>query len=353
MSNARVTIADIAAKAGVSKGAAWAALTDRKTSIVLGKETKKKILRLAKELNYQPNLTARSLAKQKSYLISFLCRETYAKNTSELLRGMQNILLDEGYSVLVYAHGDSVKDEASNLQHAIARQAEALIITPAIESDGACNTQEIKKFRDSGVPVIQLFSRQIEGVPSITADHYLAGKIAVEHLLEKGHRNIAHLTLEGYRDEEAPGYFHSLRKRWQGYEDAMQQAGLEPAILTIGADVEYARGAFDIAKSVSSHSYHPTAIVAFSDTMALGLTKGLARIGVRVPQDISIIGHDGLEQLFLATPLDETLTTFVQPMIEIGRTAAKMCSDLINGKKVKDVIYKNEFYQGNSVASIS
>jgi LacI family transcriptional regulator len=352
VNNNRVTIADIAVKAGVSKGAAWAALTDRKTSIVLGTETRKKILRLAKELNYQPNLTARSLATQKSYLIGFLCRETHAKTTSVFLRGMQERLLDEGYSVLVYAHGDSVEDEACNLRHAIARQTEALIITPAIDKDGACNTQAIKSLLDSGTPVIQLFSRQIDGIASISADHYLAGKIAVEHLLEKGHRRIAHLTIEGYRDEEMPGYFFAVKKRWQGYEDAMKHAGLEPEVLTIDPEVDYARGAFDVAKSVSNHSYHPTAIVAYNDTMALGLMKGLTLAGVRVPQDMSIIGHDGAEQLLLATPLDETITTFIQPIQEIGRIAAKMCTDLIDGKKVEDVVYKNKFHQGNSVASL-
>jgi len=347
MSN-NVTIADIAAKAGVSKAAAWAALSDRRTSIVLSDATRKNIVKLAREMNYQPNLTARGLANQQSYLISFLCRGDFNNDATGLLLGMQDVLLEKGYSVIVYTHGDTVEDELGNINHSVARQAQAVMVAPAIEANGRTNGEKFLEMQKSGTPVVQLFNGIIPNVPTVFADNYEAGKFAVNYLIERGHRRIAHYTYDTYKKELS--FPTELKLRWKGYEDAMLEAGLEPIVFTSGELVPFSRAGQEIAREMTNHPYCPSAVITYSDPLAIALRNSLLKAGIRVPQDISIIGYGGLE---IKVPgLDANLATFLKPLRQIGRQAAQLCLRMNNGKSVEDVTCQCEFKPGTSVATL-
>jgi len=345
-----VTIADVAVKAGVSKAAAWAALSKRKTSITLAEDTRQRIAKIAREMNYRPNLNARGLAKQKSYMISFLCREEFSNEAMELLLGMQDAFFPKGYAVIVYAHGDTPFDELVNLRHAISRRSEAMIVAPALERDGSNNYERFSNLYADGTPVVQLFSKAIAGLPSVVPNSYEAAKTSVDYLIERGHRRIAHLTCEDFRDEITPGFYSAIKERWSGYKDAILNANLEPIVFTISDKIDWKDGSYEIAKSILSNSHCPTAVTTYNDTMAMGLIKGVLEEGVRVPEDISVVGHDGTE---LTTPgLDSRLATFLKPTRQMGREAAKMCLEMIAGRSVKDATCQCMFSPGMSVATL-
>ncbi|OHB54228.1 MAG: hypothetical protein A2Y12_04345 [Planctomycetes bacterium GWF2_42_9] len=342
------TINDVALKAGVSKAAAWAALANHRTNINLGKETKDRIIEMAKQLNYKPNITARSLSQQKSFLIGFLCRENYGKNATELLRGMQDVFLGQGYSVIAYVHGDTAKDELCNLEHSNARLSEALIITPALERNGYSNNQEIVRLQESGIPVVQLFNKIVPNIPCVSYDNYEAGKAATNYLIEKGHKRIGHFTIADYHDEITPGFHIESKQRWMGYDAAMRSAGLEPFVFTM-PDEGWPDSPCGAAKKLIAHAYRPTALITVYDSMAIYLMDGLRDAGFRVPQDMSFIGHNGDEFIFYKY---SHLTTFVVPLSKMGGEAARMCLSMLEGKTVEDVQFKPEFCSGSTVAPL-
>ena len=345
-----VTILEVANKAGVSKAAAWAALNDRKTNISLREETRERIVKIATEMNYRPNFNARGLTSQKTYLISFLCREAYSIDAMEILMGIQDVLFDKDYSVIVYVHGDSPEAELVNLKHCVSRRSEGLIVIPALDRDGRNNHDKFVELKEQGTPVVQVYTRVAEGIPSVTPNSYEVGKFAVNYLVERGHRRIAHLTNNDYRDTSLPGYYGDLKERWLGYRDAMQEAGLDVEVFEISDQIHYKIGGEAVSEAVVHSAYCPTAVTCYCDTMAMGLVKGLLREGVRVPEDISVIGHDGTE---LTTPgLESKLATFVKPLRQMGREAGKTIFDAIEGRKTKDVTCLAKFSPGISVATL-
>jgi len=173
---------------------------------------------------------------------------------------------------------------------------------------------------------VQIYNRIIPGVPCVFTDSYGAGEFGVRYLIERGHRRIAHLTTTGYRDEETPGFHGELKKRAEGYAQAMRSAGLEPLIFTVDDTVMLREGGYQIAKTVMGHPYRPTAVTTYSDSLAMGLMKGLTEAGVRVPEDISLIG---------------------------GRKAARMCLDMIAGRSVEDVTCRARFHAGLTVRTLT
>ena len=342
----KVTLKEIATIAGVSTSAAWAALSGKKTTIVLNEDTKKKIIELAKEMDYQPNLTARGLVKKQSYLISFLCRESFNADATELLMGMQDILLEVGYSVLVYAHGDTVEDELVNLKNSAARQAQAVIVTPALEPNGDCNSQVFQDIFKEGTPVVQLFNRVIPEVPAVFAGSYDAGQFSVEYLLDRGHRQIAYFTYDNYTEED---FFSEASERHRGYKDAMDKAGLETKIYAVGEFLPLKIIGNKVAQAIVNDSYCPTAVVCYSDSLAMALRSGLAKKGVRIPEDVSLIGYGGLE--VMVEGLDQHFATFLKPLRQIGQEAARMCLKKIKGQSINDKTCECEFRPGSSVSN--
>ena len=185
------TLSQVATAAGVSRTAAWAALSDRQTNVGLKAETRQRILHTAKQLNYQKNLVGLSLVKRKSLLISLLCRETYEHTALDVLRGIQDVLLDREYSLLTYAHGDTVENEAHHIKLSLVRGVDGIILMSALDSDGRTNAKQLSTLQTRGFPLVQLFNRTLPGVPTVMMDDHIAGRMATEHLLNLGHRLYA------------------------------------------------------------------------------------------------------------------------------------------------------------------
>ena len=354
-SSSETTLAEVASQAGVSKTAAWAALSKRETNVGLSDVTRARVLRVAKKLNYQRNIIGRSLATRKSFLISLLFREAFELSTTEVLRGIQDVLLDQEYSLVTYAHGDTVEDEARHIDFSLERKVDGLIVTPALDAEGKTNAERFSALQRGGLPVVQLFNRTLAGIPAVMMDHRAAGRMAAEHLIELGHRRIAHFTHAGYLDEQTPGYFADARQRWEGYVQAMEAAGLEPVAVAHGS-VRAAWELFGTAQHASAvgqllnHPSRPTAVVCYSDFEAFGLIRSLVKKGVRVPEDISVTGIDDLQVLTIDLP---SLTTIAPPLRAIGQAAARMVLKRTASSAAEDEVLTPRMHVRESTGSPS
>jgi len=350
-----MTMTDVAERAGVSKAAVSVVLSDHKGNIGVSEATRKRVLKIARETGYRPDMAARSLSKRKSFLVGVLCRESRGLLTLELLRGIQDELLDREYSAVTYLHGDKADDEARHIKFSLARQADGLIVTAALDPDGRTNIEMFSTLRNRNMPIVQVFSRTLPNVPSVTVDQFIAGQLAAQHLIDLGHKSIVDLAPEGYTDEEMPGFYPMVRQQWQGYERAMLAAGLKPVVATHGrvaGGLDFTEAAYRAVGEVLDHPASPTAVIVGNDCAAIGLTKGLTEAGVRVPEDISVACCDAVVTNLVPPSAIGTLsfTTVVHPVREIGRTAARMVLSMLDGKLVEDVVFEPRMIVGGSTA---
>lgn len=347
-----VTMKDVAKLAGVSRAAVSAALSNRTSTIALSSGTRQRIKDIAGQLGYQRNMLARSFIKQKSYLLALLSREEHFVYALETTKGIEEVIEGLDYSLLIFYNGNSVADQARQLQRSLDRKVDGLIVAAAPEAPGGAHTTRMLALRAAGFPIVQIYRRVLDGVPLVMTDDRAIGRLSTQHLIGLGHRHIAHYTHDQYTDEGTFGQNADALQRFHGYEDAMREAGLEPIIVTYPAamygGVGYSRGARQFAGRVAQHPAKFTAATTFSDHTAIGLMKGLLDHGVRVPLDFSVVGYDDVD---VAAAVEPPLTTLKQPSREIGHEAVRIILDLIAGKPASDVIFEPSLVVRGSTAA--
>jgi LacI family transcriptional regulator len=353
-SGKRVTMSDIAARLGVSQQVVSAALSGTKSTVGVSEVTKARIVAVARKMGYTPNYAAKSLVTSKSYLVAFLCREIFHHRLlGPFLSGLQGHLETNGYSVLTFSHGNLVADEKTHIELALARQADAILLTPAFDADGGTNAKLLKKLRASRkLPVIQVVNKVIPGLPVVRFERRASVKRAVERLLALGHRRIALLTHEGYRDDLYEGFFGEEREHWLAYRDAMRQAGLEPLVIThaVPRFHEWSAPIDLVAPAIEkmlAMRPRPTAIVAVTDYEAYAALTVLQARGLSVPRDCSIVGHD---ELLSKTFGVLQLTSIREPLVALGEAAAKLSLEMIGGAAGADVSIATEYVEKESIA---
>lgn len=358
----RVTMLDVAQNAGVSRSAVWAAFdTKNGTNIGISDEKRKLILKIAKELNYVPDIRARSLRTNKSYMIGLLGRKSFQHYMMDILSGVQDACFQEDYSVVTYFHGDTIEDETRHISLSLKRQLDALILMPPFFANGKSNLKKLLKLHTTGTPIVQLFATSLRGIPAILVNNFEVGYQATKLLLEKGHRKIVHATYSGYLEKGTDGAEQHPRLRYDGYCKAMLEAGLEPKVV-VSKHPEFGQREFiDLAYNeivpqiLDMKSSMPTAIFAYTDYISLGLIKGFYEKGIIVPDDISIISFDGLDLETLNYPV---LTSLTHPLEEMGKLAFRSCfekigSDLSDKKEPQALLLQPEIKQGQTVIDIA
>ena len=179
----------------------------------------------------------------------------------------------------------------------------------------------------------------------VMVDDGAIGALAARHLVGLGHRRIVHYTYDDYVDRIDPGRNRDARDRWEGCARALREAGLEAAVATFPTGRYFplthgcAPGAVEGAAGLLDHPARFTAAVCFNDYVALGLMRGARSRGLRVPEDLSVVGYDDLD---LSRASDPPLTTLAAPVRRIGQEAAGRILDLIEGKSISDRIFQPE-----------
>ncbi len=312
----KVGIKDIAARAGVSIATVSHAF--RNPGRVSDK-TRERVLAAATELGYTPNRQAVSLRTARSGNIVVIIPDIADSYNSEIIKGIEAVARNRGYSVLLGDTQGSEEREREFANMVQSQQADGIILmshnvpfdiepdTPIEDLPPIVNGSEF-----AGHP----------GILSVSIDDKQGGKDATNHLLELGHRDIGVITGDRHST--------STQRRLEGFREAMQEAGAEPDENLIMYGTYEADMGEAAATELLVRKKRPTAIFCFSDELALGCMYSLRTAGFSVPDDISVIGFDDIA---FARYFSPPLTTIAQPAEAIGRTCTELLLDLIDGKR--------------------
>lgn len=309
-----VTIQDIAKEAGVSKSTVSRVLNGT-TSVHPDK--KKAVLEASKRLGFRPNFVAQSLAKGRSMTIGVLTQVIGSPFYDTIAQGVIGALQGTGYSPIFVDGQWTRESESDALQALIGRRVDGLVVT-----SGQIDESEIREICGS-IPTVSV-ARKLEDESShcIYVDNLNAGYRAVQHLTHSGHRKIAIVCGLSHHADAID--------RLEGYKKALAEAEIEfdPELVYEGDFLaESGKQAVD---ALLSRNKPFTAIFACNDMMAFGVRLALHRHGIRVPEDVSIVGFDDQAESAYMTP---PLTTVRQPAAEMGHHGAKAVLQLINGER--------------------
>jgi LacI family transcriptional regulator len=303
--------------------------------------TRKKVLAVAAELNYRPNITARSLVSQRSFLIGVLFYGPNYPIATRFMRGVQQAVLAQGCSPIFLTH-ESKTEEAENLRSVQDRRVDGLLVNTAVDADGTTNAAQLAEVRKGGLPVVEVFGRFIQGVPAVTLDYRAAARVATERLVAEGHSRIALLIREQYTDDDpnrVGGRFWIANEFWHGYLDVMRAAGLAPSVhdypVPSAREGAHFLGAVEaIARSFADPARAPTAVVCYSVEGAEAAVRFCERLDGHADRPVSIAAFGDLRP----TRSDRVhILRLPFPAEEAGRLAAGALFDQMANRDVGDV----------------
>lgn len=351
----RVSMDDVAARAGVTRSAVSVALSGRKSTVSISDATREKILQAAKELDYKPNIFGRNLSDRRSYSLALLCRECFFPQILDVVKGIQDVAYDRGYSLLMYYHGDLAVNEREHISRSKEKHVDGLLVMPALDPDGKTNVDVFRKLFNDGVPVVQVLGSPLPGIPSAQSEQYGTEHTACRYLQSLGHQRIAYVTHAGAYDEKIKGFYGTIIERMHGYRDAMQETGLEPLVFAhpvpenTGSPKEYFQYGLEYAERIASHPTKPTAVMVYNGYVAVGLLNGFKNLGVKVPQDISVLGSNTVEMESMLV-FDPPMTAMVESTADIGQRAAEMVFEMLEGKAVANSVLEQKLIVRESTA---
>jgi DNA-binding LacI/PurR family transcriptional regulator len=304
----RATIRDVAQRAGVSLATVSRALNG---SPLVNAETRQRIVEAAGELEFAPSLSARRLSLGKTQTITVVTSFLTRPQAAERLRGIDAELTDSEFDLVIY-NVETIEKRNQYFQTLPLRQRTDGLLVVSLPPPA----EVVSRLERADIPIVFIDAHEhTAGLPRVMGDDLTGGRLATEHLLGSGHRHIGFIG-----DEFAnPFGFTSSRDRFDGYERALTEAGLTPAIgdVALGAHGRYE--ARDLAARMLSQADRPTAIFAASDTQALGVLAAAQDLGLHVPDDLSVIGYDDIEACDFVG-----LTTVRQHLFESGRQGVRM-----------------------------
>ena len=324
----RVTIYEVADAAGVSVATVSRALNGGRVA----PQTRARVLRVAEELGFSPSPAARVLATGKSRAIGVVIPDATGPLYGRMLRGIGLELAQAGYTYLVESSERDPGREARVLRDLSARDVEALVLIGS-----GLGSQALAEMRRE-LPELVLVEREGAALeaPMITIDNVAAGERATRHLIEHGHTRIAHVA----------GPRRAGRERLEGWLRALAAAGLEPGPVVEGGFTE--AGGYRAAAELAAMGGF-TAVFVASDRMALGAYRAIREAGLRVGEDVSVIGFDGLE---FGAYLDPPLATLRQPAQQLGQAAARAALAVLRGERPENVVLPCELVPRASVRKI-
>lgn len=309
----RVTISDVARAAGVSVPTVSKVVNGR---YGVAPATLKRVLGVVAELGYETSLVAASLRRQRTNVIGILVAE-FESFSLELLKGISTAASSTGYELLAYSGVVAGGSNAGWERRSLTRLAGTLI-------DGAIIVTPTTVMPATSIPVVAIDPHTGPGGPfTIDSDNVGGARMACEHLIELGHRRIAHVR--GRSD------LASAQLREQGYRESLTKAGIpiDPALVRDGG-YQTATTA-EAVREMLAREDRPTAVFAANDMSALGVIEMAQELGLNVPGDLSVIGFDDIPEAASSKP---PLTTVAQPLHDLGAQALRMLIELLDGHDV-------------------
>ena len=308
-----VSMADLARELGVSMTTISRALSDHHS---IGPATKQAVLKLAKKLNYQPNRLAAALRKGKSKLLGVIVPYIEGRFFASVVHGIETAASKGGYSVIICQSNEDVAQERRNLDTLLSAQVAGILVSV---SRTTVDFQHFDKVRRHGVPLV-FFDRMRDGdnVNAVVLNDREGGYLATRHLLEQGCTRIAHLA--------GMQHLNIYKNRRQGYLDALLSFNIAPDdSLIIECDMTVEGGHESMAKLLEL-STPPDAVFSAGDSAILGALQLLKSRGIRVPQDVALVGFSNEALTSVAEPM---LTSVDQRCEEMGQAAFRLFTDLV------------------------
>lgn len=301
-----VTLADVAEAAGVSISTVSRALTNSDHTV--NEDTRHRILRVAQELGYQPNLLARGLRSDRTFTIGVILDNISSPFAPPIVRGIQDELKPAGYSVILTNSDWDPHVEAGSVRAFVARPVDGIIFVDTwLHSANETPPPTEKPY----VFVNRLFSATHHNC--IGPDDHYGARLATEHLAQLGHRRIAFIN--------GPAGWEASDNRLAGYRAALAAHNLPFDRRLVHWGTWEVRDGYRAAQALLELPDPPTAIFAANDFMAIGAIYALQDAGVHIPADIAIVGYDNREIASLVRP---ALTTVTLPCYEMGQAAARL-----------------------------
>lgn len=323
MCDFKTTISDIADRAKVSKMTVSRVLSGKGP---VAEKTAERIREIMEEMNYQPNLIARSLSSQKTMTIGVVIPKTeklFLDNyIAQVLSGVTDVAQMRNYRIMLLPIDLEKDKHGSYMNHARSKLIDGMILLKTKIDDPF-----LVELADSSFPFV-LVNHKPEGgsYNYVDTENVIGAKLAITYLHEKGHTNIAFIC--GAMNES------NAKDRLEGYKTAMLELGLEVRNENIVCGEFSKEKAFNEVGKLLALGERPTAIFCSDDYMAIGAIEKIKSEGLKVPDDIAVIGFDNIEIGPFVRP---TLTTVKQPMYELGESAANILLELIEGVKEKPI----------------
>lgn len=322
-----ITILDVARKAGVSKVTVSYVLNGQDAAARISAETKERVLAAAKDLGYRPNAIARMLVTKRSNAVAIVLQHAHffaqwSAFTSEVMRGVCQASVEQGYDVML--HTRNVIDASGEVDALTDGRVDGVLLLRDNDDPTLLDLMR------TGFPCVLFFTRSDSpDVPFVDCDNYSGGRMATRHLLELGHTKIGMVR----------GAPHSVSSndRFNGFRDALETAKLKPQERWMVRMPTPTEGSVEFLH-LMRQTDRPTAVFCWSDDAAIQCMRIVREIGLRVPQDISIVGFDSSDVCDHVTP---ALTSVKQPVLEMAREAALMLSKIARKQELprKQVIY--------------
>jgi DNA-binding LacI/PurR family transcriptional regulator len=318
----QTTIFDIAKELSISKSTVSRALTGHPS---VKAETRQAVVDLANKLDYQRNMLAISLIKSKSSTIGIIVPEFMTSFFPQIIFGIHAKASDAGYHVLIMQSNESYETEVASAKVLLANQIDGLLVSLSKETR---NFEHLQIFQRKGIPIV-FFNRVCEDMeaPKVVVDDYYGAFNAVEHLIKTGKKRIAHLA--------GPDTLQISRKRLHGYLDALKKNNV-PVYDDLIIKYDLTLDKVNIyVKHLLDLDHPPDALFAINDPTAIRAIQVIKSKGLRIPEDIAVIGFSND---YGGELMDPSLTTVAQPLEEMGRIATQLLIDQIEKDSTKPIL---------------
>ncbi len=303
-----VTIKDIAKALNVSVATISRAFNDKYD---IRKETRDRILEKAKEMGYKPNPIARKLLQRHSYNVGVIVPEFINSFFPEIIMGIQDVLCEKNYQVIIMQSNESAELELKNLNAMENHMVDGLLISLSKETK---NIESLEQLIKNKLPIV-LFNRINDSLPvsKIVFHDYKWALFATEHLIEQGYKNIYHLA--------GPTHLMLIKNRIRGFKRAMEKHKVpftKEQIVETGITIKDGEIAME---NLLKQGHQPDAVFATNDPTALGAMKVLKKHGYKIPEDIGVVGFTSSKMAEIVEP---NLTSVEQPTYKMGQKAAQL-----------------------------
>jgi LacI family transcriptional regulator len=318
MKFSQITIKDIARELGISPSTVSRALKDHPD---ISKETKKAVNELAEKLNYQPNIVALNLRTKKTNTIGVIIPEVVHFFFSTVISGIQDVAYEAGYNVILAQSNESLEREKMDVKALFNSRVDGMLISISRETT---QYEHLDSIIARGVPVV-FYDRLLPGkeLSHVIVDDYIGAKEAVDHLIDQGCKRIAHL--------QSSPMLKLAKDRLQGHLDALKENNLTfPDGYLQHCNTGSLEDGLTAMEKLLAMKERPDGIFANNDVLAMGAIRAIKKAGLRVPQDIAVVGFSNW---FYSSIMEPPLSSVDQPGFLMGQEAARL---LIRQIKIKD-----------------